>query len=848
LLDNTSGNEAAMNLYERVRNLIPDLRYAFRQLRKAPGFSFTVIATLALGIGANAAVFNLLRAVVFPSLPVPSPQQVFVLHGIRTPNDNAWLYSQPAFERLQQATAAPGNRVPIAAHSYVTECNLADRNGGESSRAKAQLVSTNFFSTLEVPAAIGRVLSASDSQPSPAGWPVVLRYGYWREHFAADPSVLGRSLVADGQQVFIAGVAPRDFYGVIPGDSPDFWLPLEAQHDLRYVGPFDSLGPRAGVSLDQPYRNQAALFWLSLVARVPAGQSSTALARWDAAFASDRELYAKFDDRQKPDRDSRFTLLPAARSESALSGQYVEPLFVLMGMVGLLLLIAGLNLANLQRTRVVQRRHDFAIRAALGASALRLMRQLAIESTMLAACGGALSMVVANIVGTALLRWSRQDDVSLTPHFDATIYLFLFGLLALAVFLFQLVPARRLIREGQLTHARGVVGSERGLSANLALAAQITFCVVLLSLTSMFVRTLTSLNHADAGLDRGHILTVRFDFRSANYQQDQLRSLYPAMIERITGLPGVRAVALDMCPPPNCLWNTPIHAAGISDDARGLSEAHQDNVGAGYFQAMGMHLLRGREFDSSDRPQTLQVAVVSHSFATKLFGPNENPIGHRFGLDDDAHYLIVGEIADAHLDDLRAPAKPSIYLALSQQSPARGSLQIRTVGNPDAMVASVQSALHAVDAQLPVTEILPLDAAYGRTLATEQLLARLTSVFSLLALVLAAIGIFGVLSFRVARRTGEFGVRMAFGATRQGILWLVMKQAGSIALFGIASGTVLAIIAAHSLRGLFFGVTDAGIASSLMAALLLILATLAAAFIPAQRAARTEPMQALRSE
>jgi hypothetical protein len=268
--------QEVQSLLERLGQ---DFSYALRQLRKSPIFSLTVIATLALGVGANTAVFSLLRAVVYPTLPVPSPQQLFVLHGIRTPNDQAWLYSQPAFERLQQATNGKTNRSGIAAHSYLAEGNLADHNGGETTRAKMQLVSTNFFSVLDSSAALGRVLSPQDAAQSGTGWPAVLRYGFWQQHFASDPDIVGRTLVLNGAQIFVAGVASRDFFGVIPGESPDFWLPLEAQQDVRYAGPFDSLGREAGVHLDAPYSSQSAFFWLTLIARVPPGAAGISLAQ-----------------------------------------------------------------------------------------------------------------------------------------------------------------------------------------------------------------------------------------------------------------------------------------------------------------------------------------------------------------------------------------------------------------------------------------------------------------------------------------------------------------------------------------------------------------------------------------
>jgi len=832
---------------------LQDIRYGLRTLVKSPGFTAVAIITLALGIGANTAVFNLLRAVVFPSLSVPSPDEIFVLHGIRTPNDGAFLYSQPAFQHLRESTAGQVDGPRIAAHSALAEGELAAYSGASVQPVSLQLVSTDFFSVLGVPASAGRVLDRSDSRVSSGGWPVVLRYGFWQDHFNADPAILGRSQVLNGTLVSVVGVVARNFDGVIPGEAPDLWLPLEAQHDVRYIGPFDSPGDGSHKDLSNPYNQQSALFWLTLIARVPPGQSARAIARWDAAFEPDREIYERLasPEQKAASGNAHFLLLPAAFNEGLLSSTYSKPLLALMGMVGLLLLIACLNLANLQRTRMLQRRHEFAIRSALGSSRLCLLRQIVAESVPLAICGGALSLGIAHGLEPALVRLSSDAPIHLDLRFGLGVYVFCLVLLLVALVLFQILPARKLLfaealPAGGLTSVRaGSIGGSDGGDAMLG--AQIALCVLLLSIAAMFVQTLRNLNGLNAGVDRSHILTVHFDFHNSNFGDAVLPTIYPEMLDRLRSLPGVRFAVQDMCPPPNCLWNTPIHAAGIS----GETEAHQDDVGSAYFRTMGIPLLGGREFDDGDRPTTTQVAIVNHTLARRLFGPNQNPVGHRVGFGkapDDASYLVVGEIADVRVDDVRRPPPPMIYLPTAQHFPTRGSLEVRTVKRASTEIANVRTALLAVDTQLPISTITPLDEAYAETFQTQSLLAKLTSVFGILAVVLAAIGIYGVQSFRVARRTSELGVRMALGASSGDVFAMVLGQALRASAIGGLLGGVLAVVFSHTLHNLLFGVHDYGLGSWLLSSLVLGGASLLAAFVPARRAMRVDPMVALRYE
>ncbi|MGH9587309.1 MAG: FtsX-like permease family protein, partial [Acidobacteriaceae bacterium] len=696
----------------------------------------------------------------------------------------------------------------MAAHSALAEGELAAYSGAPVQPVGLQLVSTDFFSVLGVPASAGRVLDRSDDTVSSGGWPVVLRYAFWQDHFNADPAILGRSQVLNGTLVSIVGVAARNFDGVIPGEAPDLWLPLEAQHDVRYVGPFDSPGDGSHKDLSKPYNQQSTLFWLTLIARVPPGQSAPALARWDAEFEPDRDIYERFasPEQKAASGNAQFLLLPAAFNEGLLSATYSKPLLVLMGMVGLLLLIACLNLANLQRTRMMQRSHEYAIRSALGSSRLRLLQQIVAESVPLGLCGGVLSLGIAHVLGSALVRLSSDAPIHLDLRFGLGVYVFCLVLLLAALVLFQILPARKLLfaegsPAGGLTLARGSIGASRSDGGDAMLGAQIALCVLLLSLAAMFVQTLRNLNGLNAGVDQSHILTVRFDFYNSNFGDAVLLATYPPMLDRLRSLPGVRLAAQDMCPPPNCLWNTPIHAAGTS----GETEAHQDDVGLGYFRTMGIPLLSGREFDDRDRPTTAQVAIVNRTLARRLFGPNQNPVGHRIGFGkapDDATYLVVGEIADIRVDDVRRPPPPLIYLPVAQHFPTRGSLEVRTVKRASTEIANVRTVLRAVDAELPISTITPLDEAYAHTFQTQSLLARLTSAFGILAVVLAAIGIYGVQSIRVARRTSEFGVRMALGASSGDVFAMVLGQALRVSAIGGLVGGVLAVVFSQSLHNL----------------------------------------------
>ncbi len=830
-----------------------DLRHAIRQLNKAPGFALTVVLTLAIGIGANLAVFRVLHGVLFARLPVVRPSQLYSLRAVQSPFDAQWFYSYPAYERLRRAT---GTAAPVIARSGLGSGVLHVRNDF-SQEASFQLVSDNFFSVLGLSPSAGRFFQAPDDTPGQSELPVVLRYGFAKEH--PSQSVVGTRAVLNRIPIVVVGVAPENFFGVVQGAAPDLWLPLAAQSSGSFGTWFDSLGPGYRYDLEAPYRGQDGIFWLWVLARVSDTEKPSAVNRWTLAIQPDLQLIADAtrDPKERAKiRSARVQLISAAGGEGSLNTTYGRPLFLLMGMAALVFLIGCVNLANLQLARLAGRQREMSLRVALGASRWRVLQQLLVEDSLLVAIGGSLAIATCGLMSSLLLHWAsgRQHPIPLALSFGVEDLLVGAALLLTALIGFSLLPAWQLTRANLAAQSgmrsKVVMGNMGRRGSSLLLAGQVSLSLLLLSMAALFSRTLLNLSQLDAGLDREHVLSVHLDLRSGGIDKENFTDLNKRILDALRGLPFVRDAALAMCRIPGCIWNTAIHVSGHPELPEAQMHGEENHVSVGFFHTLGIPLLQGRTFVESDQKQSQPVAVLNRAFARKLFG-NESPVGHFIGYKvppSDHDYLIVGEVDDARVDGLRLPAPPVAYFSLEQRADDAGTIEVRAAGSPANIAADIRRSLQSVDPNLPIAEIVPLKTEFEDGLSSEKLLARLTAIFSGLTLVIAAIGFYGLLSFQVTRRTVEIGVRMAVGATRMQVHGLFLRQTITILIAGLIPGIVLTQMVGRIARTLLYGVRETDPWSLLLAICVLFFSAVFATFLPARRAASLDPVKALRSE
>jgi predicted permease len=835
-----------------------DTRYAFRQLRKSPGFAATTVLTLAIGIGANLAIFQLLYGVLFAHLPVKQPAELYSLHAVQSPFDGEWFFSFPAYRRLRQATQEDA---PVFARSGFG-IGVLQETDGATSRIEFQLVSDNFFSALGLAPSAGRFFLDGDDQRQQSEWPVILRYGYFKEHFAANQPVLGKRSTFNGVPIVIVGVAPKGFSGVVRGQAPDLWLPLAADATNRFGTWFDSLGP-GYVDLERSHLNQASFFWLWVLSRTPDGVRPAAPAHWTSALAPDLSLIAGAS-KETRDRTrilrSQVKLISAENGEGSLAKTYSPPLIILMAMAVVILLVGCLNLANLQMARLQQREIEIATRIALGASRTRVLRQVAIETVVLAAMGGVLAFATGRASSSLLLHWAsgRGQTIPIDPQIGAAATLLGASLLLGALVGFGLLPAWHMTRKSFSMASKARVGQLSGQSkagrrwSNLLLASQVSFSLLLLCAAVLFAQTLRNLSRVDAGMDREHVLTVHLDMRNTGFaaHQNNLPAFYDTVIQQLKALPMVRDVAVHMCTIPHCGWNTAVHVFGSPEMAETQLHGEEDRIGVGYFRTLGIPILQGRDFAKEDDQRSQQVAILSRSYARKLFG-DESPLGHWVGYSappGDHQFLVVGEVADARVDGLRSEAPPVAYFPIDQRPAPVSSVEVRVRGPLSSLPAEIRESLYRLAPALPVTEIVPLDLEFDDGLSTEALLARLTSIFGALTLALAALGFYGLFSFRVAKRTPEIGVRMALGATRSQVRGLFLGQTLQIMVAGLIPGLALALGTSYFARKLLYGTGRMDLWALGFAVVILAAVGLLATLVPAHQAASIDPMRALRSE
>jgi predicted permease len=823
-----------------------DLGYTLRGLRRNPGFAAAAVLTLAVGIGANTAVWSILDALMRQPLPIHRPEELYAVSRTDR-NDGEYRISFPRFQRLQRVMPDPQQLAAMSAlaRMYVT-------SGDQPEPALIQLVSGNWFRALRVGAAAGRVIDVDDDRTLDGGPVAVLSDAFWTRRFGRDPRIIGTTIRVNGTPLRVIGVAEREFQGLTVGSTVDLWIPLSMQGSLRYIGNFSA----SDADLQKPWGPQEGIQWLTLIARV----APTSAVRVGGAL--DRQLHgeleqavAQSDPAQRAYRlREHMTLEPIPRGFSPLREQFRDPLRTLMASVGLVLLIACGNLAALLLARGSARSHETAVRISLGARAGRLVRQVLTESLTISLLGGALSLVLARWA-TAMLLVVASSGSAPIPLAVANGRVIVFSLLvALATGLvIGILPAVRVARGGLYDAFRGtgrVVGARASHHLPLGRAlviSQIALSLVLVVTAGVFVRTLRNLLNIDPGYEREHVISARIDVRAAGYEPAQLPAFYDRLLGAAAAVPGVRSASLSVATLAG--GSRPISSFVVPGRTLppGENTAQENSVTPDYVSTVGMTLAQGRGFTRTDGPDAPRVASVNESMARHFFGTDQ-VIGEHIGYDPPADIEIVGVVRDARVNALREDPPRLVLRPLSQRPRDYvTSVDVRVTGAPEPVMTALRSAIRQVDPMLPVREIVPLAELLERGLSRERLVARLAGSFGVLALLLAAIGLYGVMGYSVSRRTNEMGVRLALGASPGGVRLLVLRESLTMSAAGVVVGLALLIPVQGLIARLVYGASPRDPVTVTAAAGVLLAVTAAAAFIPAWRASRIDPVDAIRS-
>jgi predicted permease len=820
-----------------------DLRFALRSLRRNPGFAATAILTLALGIGANAAIFNLLHAVILRSLPVPAAEQLRLFSVVDENKAGEPIFSYPVLRQMQDTT---GDRAPLAGFSGISTMKTVAANG-ETEPISTQLVTGNFFEVLGVKAQTGHLLSPSVESLASA-YPAVLSGAFWAKRFGSDPSALGRFITVNDTPIRIVGVVPDSFFGVSPGIRPDVWLSVSAQHDLRY----NSNVWNSNGNSSKPFLTQPEIRWLSIIARIPN------LAMVGRTTAIVNQVYARDMQREAKGRNDpvekrgllqmRVRLDAGDKGLASLRHQFSAPLTVLMCAAGLVLLIASVNLASLALARIVGRRKEIAVRRSIGATSGRIIGHFIAEVLVLSIAGGALAIPVALGASRLLVRWaSPSEPMPLDVGISPSMLLFIGCAAVTAGLTFGLLPAFEAVNfplaDAMKTQAASLKGMRLPWGRTL-IAIQITFSFVLLTAAILFVRTFVNYLNLNLGFTPEHILSVRVDPLGAHYKTEQLNPVYHQILDSLKAVPGIRSASFASSELAVGPWQT--SGIRIKNHPAANQEIRETYVNPSYFSTVGMRLLSGRFFDEHDIAPKPVLAVINQSAARKYF-PGESPLGRRFGYGDD-NFEIIGVVADALITNVHNSVDPMAFYSLEQSPQYANSIEIRAQGSPSQIEQSVRVAIHQTAPGLPVMRIRLVTELLAGGLLREKLVARLASAFALLALALACLGVYGVLSYAITRRTSEIGIRLALGAESGQVRWMVLREALAVILIGLGVGIPVAIVVTRLIKGLLYGLSPTDPPSLAAGAFTLFAIGLAAAFIPAWRASRVDPNVALRYE
>jgi putative ABC transport system permease protein len=852
-----------------METLWKDLRHAARMLANSPGFALIAIFTLALGIGANTAIFSVLDSVLLRSLPVPHPEQLAVLtdpdfhggtFGSQSGDRSALAYSE--FEYLRDHNDVLCGIFAADSQLPDVEVTIGDSSGGagaDNETARVKSVSGDYFPTLGVQPAAGRVFN-SEVDRARGGSPIaVVSYPFWKQRFGLSPDVLGRTVKIHRTSFQIVGVTPPGFSGETVGEVPDIWVPMMMQ-DAIYPGrDYLSASP-------QGVLNQH--MWIQVMGRLKPGISfAQAKASINVSFKQLLESAAGSQltpDQRKEALDQQINLQPGARGSSTLRSEFGKPLIFLMTLVGLVLLIACANVANLLLVRGAARQKEFAMRVAMGAGRGRLVRQLLTESLLLAVLGAAAGILLAHWADNLLLRMvsgtATPASLQLNLQPDARVLGFTLGVTLVTAILFGLIPSLYVTRldlspvlKSATLRMPGESLSRRLPVGKSLVVVQVAVSLILLVAAGVFVRSLSRLSEVNLGYRSENLLLFRVDASAGGYKGAAATHLYQELLEKFSAVPGLRGVTVSH----NGLFSgsesgDPVAVEGYTPKPDEDMQSRMDHVGPGYFSTMGIPILLGREIELQDSGNGPRAAVINQTFARQFF-PNTNPVGKHVRdtyPGNPSDMVIVGVVSDAKYNSLREKVRPRIYAPLFNPmwEQTTAVYEVRTFANPASVGASLRQAVQAAAPSLPPVKIRTMSGLVDDSLQTDRFIEQLSEAFGLLAILLASVGLYGIMAYTVARRTRDIGICLALGAAPGNVLWQVLRETLLLVLIGIVIGVPLALGGTHLVRSMIFGLAFADPIAILAAAALLAIVAALAGFLPAWRASRVDPMVALRYE
>jgi predicted permease len=847
--------ERATRRANMMSELQQDFLYALRTLRRNAGFTAVVVGALAVGIGANTAIFTLIDAVLVRTLPVDHPEQLVSIgnparvSSISQGSPRTDLLSAPVYRDLRANTTLFSD-VLASGRSDRLDVRIDDRASGEFEHPRGRFVSSNYFTVLGVKPKLGRALESSMDDVAGSSPVLVISDGYWTRRFHNDPAVLGKTIVLNGTKMTIIGVAPPDFSGEIVGAATDVWLPL-SMHDV--------LRPNARSLEDR------STCWLLLLGRLKPGATLAQATKEVPALIARSIVSHGTPDvvRAFQASDNKYWVQSGAKGFSRFRSTFQAPLLTLMIGVALLLCIICANVANLLLARSIARGREMAVRLALGADRRRLVRQLLTESAVLALLSAAVGLLVAWWSSRALLALAGGAPIHLAM--DLPVLGFTLGVSMLAVGLFGLAPALRAsrvdlastMRSSAHAIAGGALGSRghRLPLGSILIAGQVALSVVLLMGATMLVRSLRNLQTVDVGLDRDHLVIVDVDVTSRGYTREQLFSFVRTATDRLGALPGVAAVTYSE----NGIFSgtesaTTVQVPGFVPRTSDDSLIAYDQAGAGYAAAIGAHLLAGRDLSRADEDRLPRTALVNQALASFYF-PGRSAVGQYLRFSDSIAVEIIGVIADTHDHDLtttpdRRAYFPYVHLrdTVFMDGPGALRFEVRTNGDPTALAQTIRRTVASIDPQLPIDGVDPLVTLMRNTIGQQRLVAQLATAFGVLALVLAAVGLYGVMTYAITRRTGEIGLRIALGARASNVVRMVLFDALRLVAVGVVIGLPLAMVSTRLLRTQLHDVGTTDPVSIAVAIGVLALSGVAAVTLPALRASKVSPMVALRAE